>query len=112
MPILPVIDLLIFSAWSVLSVGAVLKAIWVTTQYRPTIVGLGPLDCLIIAAVLLLFALALAGRTWVKTNEASGVKARASAITGTISSRFILGSPLSSGSPRCQWTGFYSEFRN
>lgn len=69
MPVLPIMDLLILIAWTLMSVGALLKAIYVTTTYRPTLLGLGPLDCAIGAGVFLLFALALAARTWVKTAE-------------------------------------------
>ena len=69
MPILPVIDLLILMGWSLLAVGAVLKAIAMTTVYRPTIANLTPMDFLLMAVVCLLFALALAARTWVKANE-------------------------------------------
>jgi len=68
-PVLPVIDLLIFLGWTAISVGAVLKAIYVTTAYRPTFLGLGPLDLLLVAGCFLLFALALAARTWVKAHE-------------------------------------------
>ncbi len=76
MPILPIMDLLILAGWSLLSFGAVLKAIYVTTNYRPTLLGLGPMDCAIGAGVFLLFALALAARTWVKQQEASGAAER------------------------------------
>lgn len=72
MPILPIIDLLIFSAWSVLSVGAVLKLIYVTTQYRPSLFGLGPFECLLISGILLLLSLSLSARTWVKAQEVPG----------------------------------------
>jgi len=68
-PVLPVIDLLIFLGWTAISVGAVLKAIYVTTSYRPTFLGLGPLDLLLVAGCFLLFAMALAARTWVKAHE-------------------------------------------
>ncbi len=69
MPILPIIDLLILMGWSLLAVGAVLKAVAMTTAYRPSIASLGPMEFLIMAGVCLLFALALAARTWVKANE-------------------------------------------
>ena len=69
MPILPLIDLLILMGWSLLAVGAVLKAVAMTTAYRPSIANLGPMDFLLMAMVCLLFALALAARTWVKANE-------------------------------------------
>lgn len=49
--------------------GGALKAIHMTTTYRPSIFGLAPSDCLLIAGVFLTFALTLAARTWVKLNE-------------------------------------------
>ena len=76
MPILPIMDLLIVIGWTLVSVGAVLKAIYVTTSYRPTLLGLGPLDCAIAAGVFLLFALALAARAWVKSAEQEALAAR------------------------------------
>ena len=76
--VLPIIDLLILMGWTTLSIGAVLKAIYVTTNYRPTMIGLGPLDCVIAAGVLLLLALALAARTWVKLNEPKLIASRRS----------------------------------
>ena len=69
MIVLPLIDLLILCGWTTLSIGAVLKAVYVTTSYRPTLIGLGPLDCALVAGGFLLLALALAARTWVKLNE-------------------------------------------
>jgi hypothetical protein len=76
--VLPVIDLLILMGWTTLSIGAVLKAVYVTTSYRPTLLGLSPLDCAIAAGVFLLLAMALAARTWVKLNEPKLVAARRS----------------------------------
>lgn len=69
MPVLPMIDLLILLGWTSFALGGVLKAIAVTTNYRPDIASLGPLEFLEISAISLLFALALAARTWVKANE-------------------------------------------
>lgn len=69
MPILPLIDLLILLGWTCIALGGVLKAIAVTTNYRPDILTLGPLEFLQLAGLFLLFALALAARTWVKANE-------------------------------------------
>jgi hypothetical protein len=68
-PVLPIIDLLILLGWSALMAGGALKAIHMTTTYRPSIFGLAPSDCLLIAGVLLTFAMTLAARTWVKLNE-------------------------------------------
>jgi len=69
MAILPIIDLLIFSGWSAILVGAVLKAVHVTTVYRPTVLGLNPIDCLMIGCMFFLMSLTLVGRTWVKAQE-------------------------------------------
>ncbi len=69
MPVLPMIDLLILLGWTSLALGGVLKAIAITTNYRPDILTLGPLELVELAAICLLFALALAARTWVKANE-------------------------------------------
>ena len=69
MPVLPIIDLLILLGWTALMAGGVLKAVHITTAYRPTIFSLSPFDFVIIAGVFMLFALTLAARTWVKLNE-------------------------------------------
>jgi len=76
MPVLPVMDLLILVGWTSLSIGAVLKAIYVSTSYRPTFLGLTPLDLLLVAGCSLLFAVALAARTWVRANEPGLLAAR------------------------------------
>jgi hypothetical protein len=69
MPILPLIDALILMGWSSIFGAMLLKAVYITTSYRPTFFGLTPSDFLTVAGVFLLFALALAARTWVKANE-------------------------------------------
>ena len=69
MPILPLIDLLILLSTGSLLVGFVLKAVALTTRYRPAILGFTSLDFVIIAGVWLALALVLAARTWVKLNE-------------------------------------------
>ena len=69
MPILPLIDLLILAGWSSLAVGAVLKAVAITTVYRPTLLTFTPMDFVVVAAICFAFALTLAARTWVKLNE-------------------------------------------
>jgi hypothetical protein len=66
---LPLIDLLILLGWTSLMVGAVQKALWVTTSYTWRFFGLTPSDFLVVAGVCLLFALTLAARAWVKVNE-------------------------------------------
>ena len=69
MPVLPLIDLLILGGWTALMVGALLKAVDLTTRYTPSIGGLSSLDFAVMAAVCFGFALTLAARTWVKLNE-------------------------------------------
>jgi hypothetical protein len=69
MPVLPFMDALILLGWSSLLAGFLLKAIYLTTAYRPTFFGLVPSDFLLVAVVSLLFALTLAARTWVKAAE-------------------------------------------
>jgi len=44
MPVLPLIDLMLLSGWTSLFVGFVLKAIHLSTSYRPTILGLTPFE--------------------------------------------------------------------
>ena len=70
MPVLPLIDLMILIAWTSLMWAVMHKALWLALASRFTILGLVPYDFLLIAAVSLLFALALAARVWVKANEA------------------------------------------
>jgi glucose-6-phosphate-specific signal transduction histidine kinase len=69
MPVLPIIDLLIFVGWTTLAAGGVLKAIYIATSYRPTIFSLTPIDLVLAALALLGLALTLAARTWVRLNE-------------------------------------------
>ena len=69
MPVLPMIDLLILMGWTCLAVGAIMKAIAITTNYQPYIFTFGPYEFYEIAVLLLLFAVALAARTWVKAHE-------------------------------------------
>jgi hypothetical protein len=69
MPMLPMIDLLLLLGWTCLAVGGIMKAILITTNYRPAIFTFGPYEFYEIAILLLLFAVALAARTWVKANE-------------------------------------------
>lgn len=69
MPVLPLIDLMLLSGWTALLVGFVLKVIYLTTSYRPTILGFTPIDFMLMAIVAMLFAIALAARTWVKSQE-------------------------------------------
>ncbi len=76
MPILPFIDLLILAGWTSLFGGFILKLISMTTTYRPTLFGIGPIDLLIVAGVFLLLALTLSARTWVKAHEIDRAMAR------------------------------------
>ncbi len=76
MPVLPLIDFMLFSGWTALLVGFVLKVISLTTSYSPTIVGLSAIDFLLIAVAAMLFAIALAARTWVKTQEPAAIAIR------------------------------------
>ena len=76
MPILPIIDLLILMAWTVLFGAFGLKLSALTTSYSPALFGLGPFEFTVIAAVLLLFAIALASRTWLRAQESKHLGAR------------------------------------
>jgi hypothetical protein len=66
---LPLIDLLILLGWTSLAAGALLKAVTISTVYRPTILTFSSMDFVVIAAICFGFALTLAARTWVKLNE-------------------------------------------
>ncbi len=76
MPVLPLIDLMILSGWTALLVGFVLKVIQLTTSYRPAILGFTPIDFLMMAMAAMLFAIALAARTWVKSQEPTATAIR------------------------------------
>jgi hypothetical protein len=76
MPILPIVDLLILMAWTSLFGACALKAIRVTTSYHPSLLGMGSMDLVIVSAVLLLFALTLTARSWLKKQEFGGASAR------------------------------------
>ena len=76
MPVLPLIDLMLLSGWTSLFVGFVLKVVHLASSYRPTILGLTPFDFLLGGVAAMLFAIALAARTWVKTQEPAAVAAR------------------------------------
>ena len=78
LPVLPLIDLLLLAACSSLFTGFVLKSISMTTSYQPAILGLSSVDFLLIAVATLLLAIALAGRTWVKTQQPAALAARRS----------------------------------
>lgn len=76
MPVLPLIDLLILLAWTGLMWAFVHKALWLALATRFTVLGLTPYDFLLGAGVLLLFALSLAARVWVKAHEPSLTRGR------------------------------------
>lgn len=82
MPVLPLIDLLILVGWTSLMTGCLLKVIHLTTHLRPKLLGMGPADLIIAAGVMLLFALTLAARTWVKLNEPRLLAARRRRLEG------------------------------
>jgi|SRR5215510_10200964 len=69
MPILPLIDLLLLLGTGSLFVGFLLKAIAITTRFRPHVLGFTSIDFVLIAGICMGFALVLAARTWVKLNE-------------------------------------------
>ena len=69
MPLLPIIDLLILLAWTSLAAGGVLKFVNLVFSKYWTLLGLAPFDFFMFAGVLLVFALTLVGRSWVKLND-------------------------------------------
>lgn len=69
MPVLPLIDLMLLSGWTALLIGFVLKMVYLTTNLRPTIASLTPIDFLMVAIASMLFAIALAARTWVASQS-------------------------------------------
>jgi hypothetical protein len=69
MPVLPLVDLFILMGTGSFAVGLLLKAIAMTTVYRPSILGLTSLDFAVITGVCFAFALTLTARTWLKLNE-------------------------------------------
>ena len=69
MPVLPLVDLLILMGTASLGIGFVLKAIAVSTLYRPSILGFGSSDFVLITGVCFGFAMVLIARTWLKLNE-------------------------------------------
>ncbi len=69
MPVLPLVDLLILMGTASLGVGFVLKAVALTTLYRPSILGFSSADFVLITAVCFGFAIVLIARTWLKLNE-------------------------------------------
>jgi hypothetical protein len=69
MPVLPLMDLMIFLAWSSLIVAFVEKALELALVRSFHLFGMSPFDWVMVAAVALLFAISLAARTLVKATE-------------------------------------------
>ena len=69
MPVLPLIDLMLLAGWTSLAIGFVLKSVAVLTHWKPTLLGLSPIDFLFIAIAAFMFAIALAARTWVAGQQ-------------------------------------------
>ncbi len=69
MPVLPLVDLLILMGTASLGIGFVLKAIALSTLYRPSILGFSSADFVLITGVCFGFAMVLIARTWLKLNE-------------------------------------------
>jgi hypothetical protein len=69
MPILPLVDLFILFGTGSFAIGALLKAIEITTHYHPSILGFSSADFALITGVCFAFALTLVARTWLKLNE-------------------------------------------
>ncbi len=69
MLILPLIDLLILLGTGFLTVGGLLKVMYIATVYRWAPAGFTPMDFAVLAMVCWVLALVLAARTWVKVNE-------------------------------------------
>ena len=67
--ILPLIDLLILLGTGFLTVGGLLKVMYIATVYRWAPAGFTPMDFAVLAMVCWVLALVLAARTWVKLNE-------------------------------------------
>ena len=65
MPILPLIDFMLLAGWTSFLVGFVLKVVYLLTNYRPTLFSLTPIDFLLVGLAAMIFAIALAARTWV-----------------------------------------------
>jgi hypothetical protein len=70
MPILPLMDLMIFLAWSSLIVAFIEKGLELALASRAYhLFGMSPFDWTVVSGVSLLFAISLAARAWVKTLE-------------------------------------------
>ena len=69
MPVLPIVDLLILFSWTTLAAGALLKVANVVFSRAWKLIGFDPMDLLAISVSMLVFAIALIGRQWLKANE-------------------------------------------
>ncbi len=99
MPVLPIIDLLIFLGWTTLAAGGLLKAIYIATSYRPTLLSLTPSDLLLVALALLGLALTLAARTWVRLNEPRLIAGRRAAANMDAYSRAVAHDQVGAAQP-------------
>jgi hypothetical protein len=99
LPILPLIDLLLLAGCGSLFTGFVLKGVAMMTSYRPAILGLSSADFLLIAIATLLLAIALAARTWVRTQQPAAVAARRSQETLDAWNKLSKNSRVSEGHP-------------
>ena len=69
MAVLPIVDLMILFSWTTLAAGALLKVANVVFSKAWDLLGFAPLDLLMISVSMLIFAIALIGRQWLKANE-------------------------------------------
>ena len=69
MAVLPIVDLMILFSWTTLAAGALLKTTNVIFSKNWDLLGFAPLDLLMISVSMLIFAIALIGRQWLKANE-------------------------------------------
>jgi glucose-6-phosphate-specific signal transduction histidine kinase len=99
MPVLPIIDLLIFLGWTTLAAGGLLKAIHIATSYRPTLFSLAPTDLLLVAFAFLGLALTLAARTWVRLNEPHLIANRRAAASRDAVSRAVSQDQVAAAQP-------------
>ena len=91
MPVLPLIDLLILISWTSFMWAFLHKALWLALGATFTVLGLTPYDFILGGGCCLLFALALAARTWVKANEGALLARNRSYAPSVIDERFEAG---------------------
>ena len=76
MAVLPMVDLLICVSWTTLAAGTLLKVGNVVFAKAWALLGFAPMDLLAISVSMLIFAIALTGRQWLKANENAAPAAR------------------------------------